>query len=54
MAKKTKKPKVKRDEKGRIVLSKSPKQPKADAEKMTLKERILRIEIALGIVEIKS
>ena len=50
MAKKAKKTKAERDENGRAVLSKPAKQSKADAEKMTIEERLLRVEITLGIV----
>ena len=45
-----KKPKAKRDDKGRVILSNPPKQTKADAKKMKVEERLLRLEIALGIV----
>jgi hypothetical protein len=43
MAKKNKQKKV-------IELKKPKKQTQADAEKMTMEERVLRLEIALGIV----
>jgi len=39
-----------RDKKNRVILKKL-KQRKVDAEKLTIKERILRIERRLGLVK---
>ena len=44
-----KKIKPKKDKDGRFILNKT-KQPQKNAEKMTIEERLLRLEIALGIV----
>ena len=51
MATKTKTGKtLSEDTEGKVQITKE-KQTKVDANKMTLEERILRIEIELGIVE---